>query len=129
MSNTMMLYLMTRLDGLIVFCGVLVGLWAIATIILGVHISMDIADPFRSEEEKKQKHPLKKWLILSIVLTLFFSVFLVFVPTSKEMAFIYLGGKLADYGSNNKELQEIPDNEIKLLNGKLKEYIEDQEKK
>lgn len=129
MSNTMMLYWFTRLDGLIVFCGVLVGLWAIATIILGVHISMDIADPFRSEEEKKQKHPLKKWLILSIVLTLFFSVFLVFVPTSKEMAFIYLGGKLADYGSNNKELQEIPDNEIKLLNGKLKEYIEDQEKK
>lgn len=129
MSNTTMLYLMTRLDGLIAFCGIFVGLGAIAMIILGVHISMDIADPFRSEEEKKQKHPLKKWLILSIVLTLFFSVFLVFIPTSKEMAFIYLGGKLADYGSNNKELQEIPDNAKKLLNGKLKEYIEDQEKK
>lgn len=129
MSNTMMLYWFTRLDGLIVFCGVLVGLWAIATIILGVHISMDIPYHFRREEEKKQKHPLKKWLILSFVSTLIFSIFLVFVPTSKEMAFIYLGGKLADYGSNNKELQEIPDNAKKLLNGKLKEYIEDQEKK
>ena len=31
---------------------------------------------------------------------MFFSVLIIFIPSTKEVAFIYLGGKLADYGSN-----------------------------
>lgn len=81
-----------------------------------------------NKDDEKQLSQFKKWIIRLIVFTMFFSVLIIFIPSTKEVAFIYLGGKLADYGSNNEDLKQIPDNAIKMLNNKMEQYLEEQKK-
>ena len=47
--------------------------------------------------------------------------FFTFIPTTKEVAAIYLIPKIA----NNKNVQQIPYNTARLLNEKLKEWVAD----
>jgi hypothetical protein len=43
------------------------------------------------------------------------------IPTTEEMAAIYLLPKIA----NNEQVQQVPDKAMQLLNGKLDEWIAD----
>lgn len=129
MSNTMMLYLFTRLDNIIVFCVTLVSISSIAILVLGIAYALIRTSSFMDKDDEKQLSQFKKWIIRLIVFTMFFSVLIIFIPSTKEVAFIYLGGKLADYGSNNEDLKQIPDNAIKMLNNKMEQYLEEQKKR
>lgn len=128
MSNTMMLYLFTRLDNIIVFCVTLVSISSISMLVLGIAYVMIRTSSFMDKDDENILASLKKWIIRLIVFTMFFSVLIIFIPSSKEVAFIYLGGKLADYGSNNEDLKQIPANAIKMLNNKMEQYLEEQKK-
>ncbi len=128
MSNTMMLYLFTRLDNIIVFCVTLVSISSIAILVLGMAYGAVRTSSFMDKDDEKQLSQFKKWIIRLIVFTMFFSVLIISIPSTKEVAFIYLGGKLADYGSNSEDLKQIPDNAIKMLNNKMEQYLEEQKK-
>lgn len=128
MSNTMMLYLFTRLDNIIVFCVTLVSISSIAILVLGIAYALIRTSSFMNKDDEKQLSQFKKWIIRLIVFTMFFSVLIIFIPSTKEVAFIYLGGKLADYGSNSEDLKQIPDKAIKMLNNKMEQYLEEQKK-
>jgi magnesium-transporting ATPase (P-type) len=67
----------------------------------------------------------KKSLIASIIIVTFFSLAATFIPSTKDYAAIYLIPKIA----KNEQIQKIPDNAIKLLNGKMEEWIADIGKK
>ena len=129
MSNTMMLYLFTRLDNIIVFCVILVSISSIAILVLGMAYGTIRTSSFMDKDDEKQLSQFKKWIIRLIVFTMFFSVLIISIPSTKEVAFIYLGGKLADYGSNNEDLKQIQDNAIKMLNNKMEQYLEEQKER
>ena len=122
MSNTMMLYWFTRLDSVSVMFQVMLILslstTAILSIIFGVMFSACTDFP--------------KKVFIGIIFFSFLSlasgVAYTLTPTTKEVAFIYLGGKPVDYGSNNEDLKQIPDNAIKMLNNKMEQYLEEQKK-
>jgi len=58
--------------------------------------------------------------IIVAVLLIFFSVIQVMLPTTKQMALIYVVPKIV----NNENLQKIPDNVLQLINGYLEELTE-----
>jgi hypothetical protein len=60
---------------------------------------------------------IKRYSLLSLILGIFI---VIFVPTTKEAAAIYLIPKIA----NNEEVSKIPDNALKLLNKRLEEWID-----
>lgn len=59
-------------------------------------------------------------LKICVVTVLFFLFAGIFIPSTKEVAAIYLIPKIA----NNEQVQKIPDNAAKLLNAKLEEWID-----
>ena len=60
---------------------------------------------------------------MSIISWFISLLFLTFIPTTKQVVFIYMAEKI----SNNEDAKQIPQNTIKFLNLKLQEYIKDQE--
>lgn len=63
----------------------------------------------------------KKTKIAFIIMFVFFLMGSVFIPTSKEMAAIYLIPKI----SNNTGFQKVPENLVKLLNSKMEAWMEE----
>lgn len=122
MSNTMMLYWFTRLDSVHEMFQVLLTISLVMAVILLIVFGIMFL-----ECDKFPKKVFVSILLFSIS-SLFFGVAYTLTPTTKEVAFIYLGGKLADYGSNNEDLKQIPDKAIKLLNNKMEQYLEEQKK-
>ena len=67
----------------------------------------------------------KKWIV-SLAITLILSVASAcMVPSTKEVVAIYMIPKVA----NNEQVQKLPDNAMKFINGKLEEWIADMGKK
>ncbi len=113
--NSWTLYWFTRLDalkglfGMLCFFGVLFGILSLVAVMAGISEG--------SEEEGWYKIALKAFKICLVFI--FLGVSNTFIPNTKEMAFIYLTPKVIE----NKEVQKIPSNAIKLLNVKMEEYI------
>ena len=110
------LYFLTMLDNigtLLFMSGIVCALFSVVFIM----ISSDIRDEIKKTAETKKS---KKFMFISIA---FFVVFAL-TPTTKQVAFIYVAGKI----SQNKDVQEIPEKAMQLINLKFKEYISDAEK-
>lgn len=112
------IYLMTRLDSIIgLSLGISIVGW-IGILITGIiaAVNHDFGDDITL---------MKKILKISTPIVLFFTLLALFVPSSKEAAAIYLIPKIA----NNEQVQQLPENAMKVLNLKLQEWIKGMETK
>jgi len=62
-----------------------------------------------------------KKLIVTTIIAIPFWIGAILVPTTKEAVAIYMIPKIA----NNEQVQKLPDNAMKFLNGKLEAWIND----
>ena len=110
-------YLITRLDAVkSVGCGLL----AVGVLLAGIVWWFVLA-----ETGNKVKFSFKKvFLIMATIFTFIGLSAITLVPTTKEAAAIYLIPKLA----NNKDIQAIGKDSIKLLKGHLEKYLDELEK-
>lgn len=116
-------YWLMRLDAVNGVCITIIALGGIALILPCIHYFVE--DYFDEDDEHAGKKRTKR-LIRSIVGAMCISGFIaLFVPTTKEAAVIYLLPKIA----NNEQVQKIPENFVKVLNGKMEEWIAGFEKK
>jgi hypothetical protein len=74
------------------------------------------------EENYFKKYRLIRWFALDALIIMFSALLLVFTPTLKEAAVIYLLPKVV----NNEQVQELPENALKLLNGKMNQWMDEQ---
>lgn len=105
------IYLLTRLDGVLTALAVLL---LISASILGGWALTEMLECSFDEIKK----PFIKYL--TIWLCVFF--FGMLIPNSKEIAAMYLLPKVV----NNEEVQKPPTNALKLLNGKMEQWIDSQ---
>lgn len=124
MNNTFSLYLLTRLDslseftGLIAFC--LFLLFAVLIVVSLVQI-----DTAYDEEDKKPHIASRDKYIKRLWIPIVLSLICVFTPTTKEAMFIYAGGKTLDYVQKDTSLQKIPFKATELILHKMDEYLND----
>lgn len=118
--SMMTLYLITRLDGLKWLFAAIIVISICATILFTAMKCTEVFDGHNFG-----KFNPSKWLNISIFSIFISIISLVFIPSTKEIAFIYLTSKASTYVMNNEELQKIPDNAFKLLNTKMEQYIEE----
>ena len=111
-------YLFTKLDTLIKTFGFF-------SFIFGMYVFFIIGSLIAKKccpNEDIPNLPFKKTVIV-----IFCTLFLLFTltPSTKQFAVIYLLPKIA----NNKEVQKLPDNTVKLLNEQMEQWIEKLRKK
>lgn len=124
MSNEMMLYWFTRLDNIIILIGVLLLVFICVFAFL-LWVAFEEGAIWDDNDSRVTNKPCVFILALNFLFIIFLTLAAIFTPSTKEMAFIFLGGKIANYAENNDELKKIPDNTIKLLNSKMEEYLKD----
>lgn len=105
-----LIYWITRLDAIQI-------LFIVATMLCGMGVLVSMA--FYDLEEWK---PGKVWARRFLLIAIIPALGLVFVPSTKEAAAIYLIPKIA----NNEQVQKVPEQALRLLNAKLEEWIDDQ---
>jgi len=116
------IYWITRLD---YFCGFFVGFFLFLLglfIIFGVVGLVALGDR-PDEDERKNGIKYLKGAVVAFVLMMFFLAGIIFTPSTKEVIAIYAIPKMA----NNEDVQQIPANFAKLINGKLQEWMKDVE--
>ena len=119
------IYWITRLDAIIGLLVVLIIIGMVVGILGNVWYVCWIKDYCKKEEESIHWKRVKRIVIADVICILCFCLGLCFIPSTKEFAAIYLIPKIA----NNEQVKKIPDNAMKLLNGKLEEWISDFGKK
>jgi hypothetical protein len=118
MSNELIIYWITRLDG-IVLLFITISVFAIS---FGI---ISLVDTFSTDwvvpiEKKKKKRSI---ILLSI--GFFFMILCVFTPNSKQAIMIYAGGKTLNYIQSDTSLQQIPAKSTELILNKLNEYLKE----
>jgi hypothetical protein len=117
------IYWITRLDSI----GYLLGIGGLTLALLGLviaGITLGMASDACSDEEEWK--PFKRFIKRSLGFAVFGAISMIFntfIPTTKEAAAIYLIPRI----TANEDVQQIPANAAKLLNGKLQEWIDDLE--
>jgi len=76
-------------------------------------------DGYLENQHEKLNECFKNHVNKVIVPLLLSVIGLILLPTEKEIAFIYLTPKIV----NNKQIQEVPKNALKILNKKMESYI------
>lgn len=105
------IYWITRLDSL---NGLMVGIICVS--LLGIFMCLVIGDCAHDKLFYFKKNLLSLFLI-----TFLCSVVGTFCPSTKEAVAIYMIPKIV----NNEQVQKLPDNAMKFLNGKFEEWIND----
>jgi hypothetical protein len=114
------IYWITRLDSINTFLATIffipLGIGCLTLMFYPI-LKMDVFD---GEENKFRKFNKVLFKILPIYILIVGTIFCIF-PNTKEAVAIYLIPKIA----NNEQVQKLPDNAMKFLNGKLEEWIND----
>lgn len=113
--SAMQLYWLVKLDSIIDLFRFFSGLTLFAIITLcGFSIIMFIIETNNTEDEQKRANyarlKIKPFLIMFVILWIPLRLLRTFIPSTKEMAIIYVVPKIV----NNKEIQQIPSKMIKL---------------
>ena len=109
------IYWITRLDAINTVCLVLLSIALIAFCISGCIYLINLT--FDDDEDKETTNKItKKICFISAPIMVLFTIFLIFVPTTKEAYQIYGIGGTIDYLKSNKEAKKMPDKAIKALN-------------
>ena len=109
------IYWITRLDAI---CSLFEYIDILAIIVFLISSFVYILNRIIEDDGEKEmvdKATKKFWLISTPIMVVS-SLFLTFIPTTKEAYQIYGIGGTIDYIKSNKEAQKIPDKAIKALN-------------
>jgi len=128
------LYFLVKLDSLVTFFGWIFGVSLFATLcFLGVYIINLLesgeglnSEPTRITHKEKAEKMLPKLKKFSIITSIMFFTLLA-VPTTKEIAFIYVVGNMSQAESTKRigeEAIKIPEKALQILNYQLEEYME-----
>ena len=109
------IYWITRLDAI---CSLFTTIIIIAIIVFAISGSVYLINLTNDDDESKEKmdKTTKRVCFVLAPIIVAFSLFLVFVPTTKEAYQIYGIGGTIDYIKSNQESKKIPDKAIKALN-------------
>lgn len=113
-----MIYWFTRLDGVVGFCTAITATAGIITLFCFVVWICTFDDVHNGEAIRKVCKRIFKVFIPIFIL---FWLCCLLIPTSKEMAGIYLLPKIA----NNENVKAIPNKSMEIVNLKLDEWIKD----
>jgi hypothetical protein len=103
-------YWITRLDAIGIVLGIFVTIFTVLSIFAWIPT---ITDDFVPE--------IKRFYKLAVVVLIVSLLGFAFIPSTKEAAAIYMIPKIV----NNEQVQKLPDNAMKFLNGKFEEWIND----
>jgi hypothetical protein len=108
--NAWQLYLFLKLDNMVKFTEVTLFACILILFIGGLFLFLFSLD----EEPPKVFAPLKKIVRYSIIALIILTAANIFIPTTKQMATIYVLPKIIDSVNQNEDLKEIPGDLIKL---------------
>lgn len=117
------LYMLLKLDAI---RGFFVGAFLISGVVL-FFVILEYCI-FVVELKELQKKHLKKLIKISLSIFIISSIVIPIMPSTKEMAFIYVASKISntEKGKNiGENMLNIPDNALEIVNIKMKEYLED----
>ena len=111
------IYWITRLDSIQAGCGIVLIVGMIVAFFLGIGAIL-----ITIESEWDGCWPVYKavirWMLIICVPAMLIGVA---TPSTKQAVAIYLIPKIA----NNEQIQQVPENALRLLNSKLEEWIQD----
>lgn len=114
------IYLLTRLDAVNILFGI------IATVSgLGLVVTLIICIFGKIEDDDRTAETGGKLARIFIPLSILSALCLTLIPSTKEAAAIYLIPKVV----NNAQVQQVPENALKLLNAKMQEWLKGLEDK
>jgi len=123
-----LIYLMGIVDSIALFFDISMALISMALVFLTVVISVVVMNGHFYDREAASGliKSIKTIFTRKVVATIAF-IFLgaTFIPDSKTIAAMYLVPKLVE----NEQVQEIPEKALKILNGKLDQYLKEFEPK
>lgn len=121
------LYWITRLESMKDLCSLLMTIGIVISVVVGFIMLFYYIEhsPLDTEEEFNFFNKLKRAVISFTIVSVLFGIAYTFIPTTKEVAFIYLTSKTTKWAENNEQVQKIPDNVLKMLNTKMEQYIEE----
>jgi len=118
MSNELMIYWITRLDGI-------VGLFITISVFALVFGIISIVDTLSHDWVEYIKKKKKKRSIILFTIGFFFAIVNVFIPNTKQAIMIYAGSKTLDYIQSDTSLQQIPSKSTELILNKFNEYLKE----
>lgn len=117
------IYWITRLDGLNLFMGLIAGFSLTGALVLLI-VRVMASDAYFEYEKKICKQWFRPFTAVTIMGVVFMAIS-IFIPTTKEVAAIYMIPKIV----NNEKIQKLPDNAVNFLNKKFEEWIDGMVKK
>lgn len=119
-------YLVMQLDSIQSACRLIFGALLIATLAVLIVGLFQRASSFRKEDDDYRNGVAKIWLGAKIgSVTFIFLLFASFVPSTKTAASMFLLPAIA----NNKEIQQLPEDLLKMVRGLVKEWTPKEEVK
>jgi hypothetical protein len=111
------IYWITRLDGIGLLCGAI-----FFTALMSAVVWVFLMGPMEMWGDHKESQPrYLRYLYATVGTGLAVLIIGTFIPTTKEASAIYLIPKIA----NNEQVQKLPDNAMKFINGKFEEWVND----
>lgn len=110
------IYLLNMYDnilGVLVMAACFLAVWII--------VMIACAADYMIREGNLENYIFNKYIKKTLIVVILNIILLIFTPSSKTIVAMYLVPKI----TSNEDIQEIPANLSKLLNSKLKEWIDD----
>ena len=112
-------YLVMQLGSINAACGILFGVLAIATAVCLIAGFMQRASAFGEHDRDYDRGNIKLRIGAKVgVVTLVFLLLVAFIPSTKTAASMFLLPAIA----NNKEVQQLPEDLLKMVRGLVKEW-------
>lgn len=108
---------------------VLTVVWIVALIIVLVMLFVLLVSEGDVIAEEDSKHSFFKWLKRIVVCGVIAAMASIFIPTTKELLYIYGIGGTIDYIRTNDTAKQLPNKCIKVLDRFADKYIDKPEKR
>lgn len=102
--------------------------WIVALIIVVVMLFVLLVSEGDVIAEEDNKHSFFKWLKRIVVCGVIAAMASIFIPTTKELLYIYGIGGTIDYIRTNDTAKQLPDKCIKVLDRFANKYIDEPKK-
>ena len=102
--------------------------WIVALIIVVVMLFVLLVSEGDVIAEEDSKHSFFKWLKRFVVCGVIAAMTNIFIPTTKELLYIYGIGGTIDYIRTNDTAKRLPDKCIKVLDRFANKYIDEPKK-
>jgi hypothetical protein len=126
------MYLITRMDAI---CGMALAVLLLAGAASAILFAMtaisfheyshyiDKGDSYEEEREREKRSYdyIKRLFKISGIVTIAAAILLTFIPTTKDIALIYVVPAV----TKNEQVQKLPDNLMKFLNAKMEKWTEE----